>query len=280
MGLKGTLAELPLADLVEMTSLGGKSGRLTLFDEEGAAAGELAFRDGRLVGAVCGELGAEKAFYALLALQDGAFDFDPEAELGDAPGQLDAHGAAGGEPLQRPEGVVFVGVSAHQQAFDDVGDGPRLPAAVVEDARFELVFRLPADQFHACRRRQLAAQQAQLVEAPHAFHEQRRGGQVAALVAELCLRVEVEGAVLEGEQSVERLLGAELAAHGAGEAAVPDSELAGRRALFVEQHETAGLAAQRGHLDEVGQRQLGEGALQAHVRLGASVMGCASPSCR
>jgi hypothetical protein len=83
MGLKGSLAELPLADLIEMTSLGGKSGRLALFDEEGAAAGELAFRDGRLVGAVCGELGAEKAFYALLALKDGAFDFDPAAELGD-----------------------------------------------------------------------------------------------------------------------------------------------------------------------------------------------------
>ena len=83
MGLKGTLAELPLADVIEMTSLGGKTGRLTLFDEEGAAAGELAFRGGRLVGAVCGELGAEKAFYALLDLKDGAFDFDPAAELDD-----------------------------------------------------------------------------------------------------------------------------------------------------------------------------------------------------
>ena len=83
MGLKGRLAEMPLADLVEMTSLGGKSGRLTLFDEEGTVAGVLAFRGGRLVGAVCGELGAEKAFYALLTLKDGAFGFDPTAELGD-----------------------------------------------------------------------------------------------------------------------------------------------------------------------------------------------------
>jgi len=83
MGLKGSLTELQLADLVEMISLGGKSGRLALRDEEGAAAGELAFRDGRLVGAVCGELGAEKAFYALLALKDGAFDFDPAAALDD-----------------------------------------------------------------------------------------------------------------------------------------------------------------------------------------------------
>jgi len=81
MGLKGLLAELPLSDLIEMTSLGGKTGRLTLFDEEGAVAGELAFRDGRLVGAVCGALRAEKAFYALLALKDGSFDFDSAAAL-------------------------------------------------------------------------------------------------------------------------------------------------------------------------------------------------------
>ena len=84
MGLTGSLAELPLADLIEMTSLGGKTGRLALFDEEGAVAGKLAFRDGRLVGAVCGELGAEKAFFALLALREGTFDFDPGAELDDA----------------------------------------------------------------------------------------------------------------------------------------------------------------------------------------------------
>ena len=66
-----------------MTSLGGKTGRLTLFDEDGATVGELAFRDGRLVGAVCGELGAEKAFYALLDLSDGAFDFELATELDD-----------------------------------------------------------------------------------------------------------------------------------------------------------------------------------------------------
>jgi hypothetical protein len=83
MGLKGTLAELPLADVIEMTSLGGKTGRLTLFDEDGTAAGELAFRDGRVVGAVCGELGAERAFYALLDLKDGAFDFELATEFAD-----------------------------------------------------------------------------------------------------------------------------------------------------------------------------------------------------
>ena len=81
MGLTGDLAELPLSDLVEMTSVGGKTGRLVLFDEEGAVAGELAFRGGRLVGARSGELTAEKAFYALLGLRTGSFDFDPTAEL-------------------------------------------------------------------------------------------------------------------------------------------------------------------------------------------------------
>jgi len=81
MGLSGSFAELPLADLIEMTALGGKTGRLVLSDETGAVAGELAFRAGLLVGATCGELSAEKAFYALLALTGGTFDFDPEAEL-------------------------------------------------------------------------------------------------------------------------------------------------------------------------------------------------------
>ena len=81
MGLRGDLAELPLPDLIEMTSVGGKTGRLVLFDEEEAVAGEIAFRGGRLVGARCGELSAEKAFYALLALKAGSFDFDPAAEL-------------------------------------------------------------------------------------------------------------------------------------------------------------------------------------------------------
>ena len=81
MGLSGSFAELPLADLIEMTALGAKTGRLVLSDETGAVAGELAFRAGLLVGATCGELSAEKAFYALLGLDAGTFDFDPEAEL-------------------------------------------------------------------------------------------------------------------------------------------------------------------------------------------------------
>ena len=81
MGLKGDLGELPLSDLVEMTSVGGKTGRLILYDEEDAVAGVLLFRGGRLVGAQSGELTAEKAFYALLGLRTGSFDFDPTADV-------------------------------------------------------------------------------------------------------------------------------------------------------------------------------------------------------
>jgi hypothetical protein len=81
MGLTGGLDELPLTALVEMTALGSKTGRLTLTDEMGVVAGRLAFRNGRLAGADCGALSAEKAFYALLALRSGTFQFDPQAQL-------------------------------------------------------------------------------------------------------------------------------------------------------------------------------------------------------
>ena len=81
MGLRGNLQELALADLIEMTSLGGKTGLLLLYGADDAPAGQLAFRDGRLVGAACGNLIAEKAFYTLLDLRDGSFDFDPDAHL-------------------------------------------------------------------------------------------------------------------------------------------------------------------------------------------------------
>lgn len=77
MGLKGDLTELSLSDLVEMTSLGGKTGRIFIRDADESLLGDLAFRAGRLVGARCGELTAEKAFYALLIVKNGSFEFDP-----------------------------------------------------------------------------------------------------------------------------------------------------------------------------------------------------------
>jgi hypothetical protein len=83
MSLKGDLTELPLADLIEMTALGGKTGRLLVNDADGAAAGRLDFREGRLVDAVGGELTGEKAVYALLAVREGTFEFDGTAAVGE-----------------------------------------------------------------------------------------------------------------------------------------------------------------------------------------------------
>jgi hypothetical protein len=82
MTLKGDLRELPLSDLIEMTALGGKTGRLLISSPDGTLAGTLDFSSGRLVDAACGELVAEKAFYALLAIEEVAFEFDRDAPGG------------------------------------------------------------------------------------------------------------------------------------------------------------------------------------------------------
>ena len=82
MTLKGDLSELPLSDLIEMTALGGKTGRLLISSPDGTLAGTLDFSSGKVVGVACGELDAEKAFYALLAVEGGAFEFDGDAPVG------------------------------------------------------------------------------------------------------------------------------------------------------------------------------------------------------
>jgi hypothetical protein len=86
MSLKGSLAELQLPALCEMMALGRKTGLLSLYDGDGAPAGDLAFRDGLLVGASCGRLAGERAFYALLALETGSFLVDPGVAPGGARG--------------------------------------------------------------------------------------------------------------------------------------------------------------------------------------------------
>jgi hypothetical protein len=86
MGMTGGLDELSFTDLVQMTSVGRKTGRLTLYTRQGQEAGELQFRRGRIVGARCGSLSPEKAFYALLAQQGGSFSFDKDLTLEEAQG--------------------------------------------------------------------------------------------------------------------------------------------------------------------------------------------------
>ncbi len=86
MSFTGTLSELGLCDLVEITTLGAKTGVLDVVHSDGAPAGRLAFRDGALVSASCGALSGARGFYALLALEQGAFVFDPERDPGESVG--------------------------------------------------------------------------------------------------------------------------------------------------------------------------------------------------
>jgi hypothetical protein len=81
MSLQGSLDELPLSDLIEMTSLGNKSGLLAITDLRGGALGSLGFNAGRLVSATCGALHGERAFYVLLDIREGGFNFDPRADV-------------------------------------------------------------------------------------------------------------------------------------------------------------------------------------------------------
>jgi hypothetical protein len=80
VGLSGGLDELSLAELVEMSTVGRKTGRLTVCDESGEPRGELDFLGGRVVGVRCGDMSPERAFYALLAVKAGSFSFDSDVE--------------------------------------------------------------------------------------------------------------------------------------------------------------------------------------------------------
>jgi hypothetical protein len=83
LSLKGTLSELALSDLIEVISLGSKSGRLQITGGDGEAAATLSFKAGRLINASAGALRGERAFYAVLALREGSFFFDTEADPGE-----------------------------------------------------------------------------------------------------------------------------------------------------------------------------------------------------
>jgi hypothetical protein len=83
LSLKGTLSELALSDLIEVISLGSKSGRLQISGGDREPAATLCFRDGRLINANAGALRGERAFYAVLALREGSFFFDTEADPGE-----------------------------------------------------------------------------------------------------------------------------------------------------------------------------------------------------
>jgi Domain of unknown function (DUF4388) len=116
MSFTGTFSELALSDLVEITTLGAKTGVLDVSHADGSPAGRLAFRGGALVSASCGALSGARGFYALLALAEGGFVFDSE---------LDPGAADEGDPL--PTGSLLMEAMRRVDEIDHLRDA--LPAA-------------------------------------------------------------------------------------------------------------------------------------------------------
>lgn len=75
MTFQGSLQELPLPDIIQLVSVGGKTGMFDLSHE--GEAGEIYLRDGQIVHARAGELEGEEAVYELAIWPAGQFVFKP-----------------------------------------------------------------------------------------------------------------------------------------------------------------------------------------------------------
>ena len=74
-GMKGSLNQMAVPEIVQVFSHGRKSGKLRI-DSDGKTA-EVHFINGNIVDAQYGALSGEQAFYAMLNLTDGQFFVDP-----------------------------------------------------------------------------------------------------------------------------------------------------------------------------------------------------------
>ena len=74
-GVSGSLTEMALPDVVQILFHGRKSGKLSVSAD--GRRGEIQFCDGMIYDASFGEHRREEAFYAMLKLRDGDFEFDP-----------------------------------------------------------------------------------------------------------------------------------------------------------------------------------------------------------
>lgn len=74
--LKGTIGEFALPDIIQLISLGGKSGRLLLCDAS-SNEGCFYFEYGYLIHAVRNGLEGEAAAHSLVSLDAGTFEFTP-----------------------------------------------------------------------------------------------------------------------------------------------------------------------------------------------------------
>lgn len=73
--IEGALAQLPLADLMQILSMNRRTGRLTLAN--GPERGEIAMSNGRPANARAGDVEGEKALFRLLGWKEGNFAFIP-----------------------------------------------------------------------------------------------------------------------------------------------------------------------------------------------------------
>lgn len=74
-GIRGSLSEMALPDVVQVLGNGRKSGKLAVRSKGGS--GEIHFREGQVWDAIQGVERGEEAFYALMRVGDGEFSLDP-----------------------------------------------------------------------------------------------------------------------------------------------------------------------------------------------------------
>ncbi len=78
MAFQGSLAELPLPDILQLVAVSGKTGRFTIQNERDT--GKIYLSDGQIVHALLGQMEGEEAVYELAIWTDGEFVFAPNDE--------------------------------------------------------------------------------------------------------------------------------------------------------------------------------------------------------
>ncbi len=78
MAFQGSLKELPLPDIIQLVSVGGKTGKFTLTRDNDR--GYIFLKNGQMVHATVGDLSGEEAIYSLAIWNQGDFQFDPGEE--------------------------------------------------------------------------------------------------------------------------------------------------------------------------------------------------------
>ena len=81
MSFQGSLKELPLADIVQLVAVSGKTGMFSL--TRGSERGAVYIQNGQITHATVNDIQGEDAIYALALWNDGQFQFSPGLE-GDA----------------------------------------------------------------------------------------------------------------------------------------------------------------------------------------------------